>query len=211
MHQGQLSDDGRSYWNGHEWQSALSADGHYYWNGQQWIPLYAAPPPRPPLAAEAPAVPPPRLAARPPAPPPKVRKRLSGGAIVGIVMVCFAAVGVVGVIAVFAALGSSGTTTATPTPSVTTDDSYEVRSDVTVTPGHKSNPLLLSTFVRATNSTNTRCDYSITLTAGGEEGSAWIKRVAPGQSGDELVTLYGDMPATTRIDIKSVRRTCDLK
>jgi hypothetical protein len=32
-----LSDDGRRYWDGSQWQSAISADGRWRWDGRAWV------------------------------------------------------------------------------------------------------------------------------------------------------------------------------
>ncbi len=35
---GQLSSDGKWYWDGSQWAPSMSPDGHYRWNGSQWLP-----------------------------------------------------------------------------------------------------------------------------------------------------------------------------
>lgn len=39
----QISDDGKWYWDGAQWQSLLSPDGRSVWNGTAWVPLEATP------------------------------------------------------------------------------------------------------------------------------------------------------------------------
>jgi len=34
---GRLSEDGRWWWDGSQWQSAISGDGHWLWDGAKWI------------------------------------------------------------------------------------------------------------------------------------------------------------------------------
>ncbi len=42
---GKFSDDGRWWWDGHEWQPTVSQDGRWRWNGQDWVPNWQADPP----------------------------------------------------------------------------------------------------------------------------------------------------------------------
>ena len=35
---GQLSPDGKFYWDGQQWVSSISPDGRHRWNGTQWLP-----------------------------------------------------------------------------------------------------------------------------------------------------------------------------
>jgi len=47
----QISEDGKWYWDGSQWQSLLSPDGASMWNGTTWVPVPADPAPAPAAAA----------------------------------------------------------------------------------------------------------------------------------------------------------------
>ena len=51
---GQLSPDGRSWWDGLKWVSAISPDGAWRWDGKQWVPVATNPPGTPALSADSP-------------------------------------------------------------------------------------------------------------------------------------------------------------
>lgn len=51
----QISEDGKWYWDGSQWQSLLSPDGSCMWNGSAWVPVAQAPA-RAPAPAPAAAV-----------------------------------------------------------------------------------------------------------------------------------------------------------
>ncbi len=51
---GQLSPDGRFWWDGLKWVSAFSPDGAWRWDGKQWVPASANLPAGTPLSPESP-------------------------------------------------------------------------------------------------------------------------------------------------------------
>jgi len=229
---GQLSDDGRWWWDGYQWQPAqpqwpqqppagqipgpgpawgqqpqvvpgsLSADGQWRWDGQQWI-----------------------AATRP-----QVKGKSHTGVIVGVAVL--GGVLLLGLVAVAfgsnqpqpgsAASSASPRTSsapiapgATPTRSVEKGiGSQDASGDVTLGPIKKSEFGGVTVVVMAKNSSPKRSNYAVDLAAESPDGKtqyattlAYIENVEPGQTAKDEAAFIEDIPANAKVVVQTVERT----